>query len=122
MLPGVAILLLYQLTGEVLVVVLHLPFPGPVAGLLLLFATLLLRGRVPAPLSGASHGLLRYLSLLFVPAGVGVVRYLAELRADGLPIIAAIVVSTLLALAVTGRLLQTLLRSAPADEPPRAPR
>lgn len=115
MLQGIAILLLYQLAGEVLVVALHLPFPGPVAGMLLLFTTLLIRGGLPANVGGAAHGLLRYLSLLFVPAGVGVVRYLTELRADGLPIAAAIIISTVMALAVTGVALQWLLRRGADD-------
>ena len=115
MLQGIALLLLYQLAGEVLVVALHLPFPGPVAGMLLLFGTLLIRGGLPANVGGAAHGLLRYLSLLFVPAGVGVVRYLTELRADGLPIAAAIAVSTVLALSITGIALQWLLRRRADD-------
>lgn len=112
MLQGIAVLLIYQLAGEILVVILDLPVPGPVAGMILLFLTLLLRRGLPSSLGGAAHGLLNHLSLLFVPAGVGVVRYLAELQHDGLPIAAAIAVSTLLALGVTGVVLERLLRRA----------
>jgi len=113
MLRGIAILLGFQLLGEVLVGVLQLSVPGPVVGMVLLFGVLMWRGKTPASLGGAANGVLRYLGLLFVPAGVGVVQYLSELRADLIPIAAAIGISTVLALAATGWLLQWLLRRSP---------
>jgi holin-like protein len=104
-------LLLCQLTGEILVRALHLPVPGPVIGMVLLFAALVLRGReAPAPLGATADALLGNLGLLFVPAGVGVVLYLPLLARDWAPISLAVVAGTLLAIAATGRLAQALLR------------
>ncbi len=71
-LNGVTLLLVYQLTGEILVRLLGLPIPGPVLGMVMLFVTLMIRGSAPPDsLSEASSALLSHLSLLFVPAGVG---------------------------------------------------
>ena len=53
---------------EVLVRALHLPLPGALAGMLLLFGALVLRGNVPAPLASTSGQLLQHLMLLLVPA------------------------------------------------------
>jgi holin-like protein len=104
-------LLACQLCGEILARALHLPIPGPVIGMALLFAALLIRGRAePAPLGATADALLGNLGLLFVPAGVGVVLYLPVLARDWAPISLAIVAGTLAAIAATGRLAQALLR------------
>ena len=111
MIGALTTLLVCQLSGEVLVRALHLPVPGPVIGMVLLFAALVLRGRpVPPGLGATADALLGNLGLLFVPAGVGVVLYLPLLARDWAPISLAVVVGTLLAIAATGRLAQALLR------------
>ena len=111
MIGALTTLLLCQLVGEVLVRALHLPVPGPVLGMVLLFAALLLRGReVPPALGATADALLGNLGLLFVPAGVGVVLYLPLLARDWAPISLAVVAGTLIAIAATGRLAQALLR------------
>lgn len=110
MIAAITGLLFCQLLGEVLVRVLMLPLPGPVAGLAFLFAFLSLRGRdqgdgrpapVPLELAKVCDTLLRSLSLLFIPAAVGVVQYIGLLRSYAGPIAIAIVISTTLALIVT---------------------
>ncbi|WPL18922.1 Antiholin-like protein LrgA [Thiorhodovibrio winogradskyi] len=106
----IALLLLCQLIGEVLVLLLALPVPGPVLGMLLLFVGLVLRGGVPAGLGQVADGLLAHLSLLFVPAGVGVMLHLAMLRAEWLAVTLALVLSTVLTLVTTGLLMSALIR------------
>ena len=66
----------------------------------MLIALLAIR-RTPAALEATSLGLLQHLSLLFVPAGVGIIRHLDRLQAEWLAIGVALVASTLLTLAVT---------------------
>ncbi len=80
--------------------VLVLPVPGTVIGILILLAGLLATGRVPEPLRRVATFLLSHLNLFYVPAGVGLMGYIALLRRDLLPIAVALVVSTLLAMAV----------------------
>ena len=101
LLAGFTWLLVFQCLGEVLVRLAGLPIPGPVAGLALLFAVLLLLSEVPNALAAAAEGLARHLSLLFVPAGVGVMAYLGRIADEWLPIVVALFVSTLLAIAAT---------------------
>lgn len=110
MLRGLAVLLLFQLVGEVLAHLLALPVPGPVVGLVLLLVALELRLPQRDGLRAASGGLLATLSLLFVPAGVGVVQHLPRLAAEWPALAAALVVSTAAALAVTGLVAARLLR------------
>jgi len=109
MLESLAVLLFCQLIGELIVLFLEVPVPGPVVGMLLLFLGLLLRGEIPEALSRTANGLLEQLSLLFVPAGVGVMTHLTLLGNQWLPLSASLIVSTLLAIAVTGMLMQKLV-------------
>lgn len=97
-----------QLAGELLVVVTGWPVPGPVVGMALLFLGLVMRGRVPDGLGGVSDGLLGSLSLLFVPAGVGVMQHAGLIGSELLPISAALVVSTVVAIGVTGSVMAWL--------------
>lgn len=110
MIGAATILLLYQLAGEVLSQGLALPVPGPVIGMALLFVTLLVRGRVPDALQATSRGILSQLSLLFVPAGVGVMVHAGRIGQEWLAIVAALLGSTVLTLAVTAWVVQWLGR------------
>jgi holin-like protein len=104
MVRAMAILLVCQLAGTGLQQAAGLPIPGLLLGLLVW------RGGASPSLHGTAQGRLRYLGLLFVPAGVGFVTELPELRANAGAITIAIVVSTILGLAVTGVLMQFLLK------------
>jgi len=110
MIASLSLILICQLAGEVIVRGLRLPLPGPVLGLALLFIALLTRDYIPAlargPLregevEGAAKGMLAHLSLLFVPAGVGVVQQLDLLAQRGLAIVGVLAASVLVTLLVT---------------------
>ena len=128
MIASLSLILLCQLAGEVIVHGLGLPVPGPVLGLVFLLLLLLARDRFAVlargPLQGdgvenASRGLLAHLSLMFVPAGVGVVQKLDLVAAHGIAIAAVLalsVVMTLLATVATFLSVSRLMvrgRSAP---------
>ncbi|QOY92638.1 CidA/LrgA family protein [Massilia sp. UMI-21] len=108
MLAAFTILLLFQCLGEGLVFLLALPIPGPVAGMLLLMAALLAWPRLQQSVEEAANTLLAHLSLLFVPAGVGIVATAASGSGHWLAILVSLVASTLLTLALTGLLLRRL--------------
>jgi len=95
------LLLACQLAGESLQRLLGLPLPGPVLGLVLLLGLLVIRREVWPPLASTAKGLLQHLTLLYVPAGVGLMLHLERLSDDWLPLLAALVGSTLLTLLVT---------------------
>jgi holin-like protein len=110
MIASLSLILLCQLAGEVIVRGLGLPMPGPVLGLMFLLLLLLGRDRFAVlargPLQGdgvesASRGLLAHLSLLFVPAGVGVVQKLDLLAEHGIAIVLILAVSVVITLLVT---------------------
>ncbi|MGE5547583.1 MAG: CidA/LrgA family protein [Solirubrobacterales bacterium] len=111
MLFYITVLLVCQLAGEVVARLLGLPVPGPVVGMLILFLGLVVRGRVPEDLDRVARGLLSNLSLLFVPAGVGVMVHLRLIAHEWLPISAALIVSTLATIAVTGLVMKALGKS-----------
>ena len=108
MINALSLLLLYQLVGELLVRGLGLPIPGPVLGMALLFLTLLARGRVGAELKTSAGYLLQHLSLLFVPAGAGIMLHMKLVGDEWLPITVALVVSTFAGMAVTALVLKAL--------------
>ncbi|MCG6875369.1 MAG: CidA/LrgA family protein [Betaproteobacteria bacterium] len=110
MLAAITLLLVYQLLGEVVALVFALPIPGPVIGFAALFLTLVARGTVSDGLRDTANGLLAHLSLLFVPAGVGVMAHLGRLREEWEPITAALVVSTAVTIGVTALVMQALIR------------
>ncbi len=103
MIAGLTWLLAFQVLGEVVVRVLDVTVPGPVAGMLLLFVFLRLRRYGDdGAIVRAGTALLRHLQLFFVPAGVGIVVYLAVLRDHAVPIAAAVLGSWLIGLVVVG--------------------
>jgi len=101
MLNAITLLLLFQLIGETIARLGGLPLPGPVIGMALLFLTLTLRGNLPDSLRVTAGGLLQHLSLLFVPAGVGVVLYLSLIADQWAAISVSLLVSTVVTIAVS---------------------
>ncbi|MEQ8354675.1 MAG: CidA/LrgA family protein [Kiloniellaceae bacterium] len=116
MIIALTALLLCQLIGEAAVRLVDLPVPGPVLGLVLLLAFLALRRGVPATLETTAGGLLRHLSLLFVPAGVGVLQHLARIQAEWPAIAAALLVSSTATIVVTAVVMRAMIRVMKLDD------
>jgi holin-like protein len=112
---AVTMLLGCQLAGEAIVTVANqffpfLSFPGPVVGMALFFLLLLWRGGPDANMEATGGAILRNLSLLFVPAAVGIVQQ-GELLAEYGPIlIVTLVTSALLTLIVTATVFQFIAK------------
>jgi len=102
MLAQLGLLMAFQFIGETLVSAIGVSFPGPLCGMLLLLAYLYLRGGPSDALSGVGSKLIDNLGLLFVPAGSAIVAYGTLFATDGLAILAALIVSTLLAVVIGG--------------------
>ena len=103
-------LLTFQLVGLVLVSVLNLAIPEPVIGLIMMFLWIHLGWPVPAELGPLCEGLLRHLSLLFVPAAVGLVTYLDLLSQHWVPVFLALAISTPLSIAAGAWTFSALAR------------
>jgi len=116
LLQAFAVLLVFQCLGEGLVFLFGWPVPGPVTGMLLLLAALVAVPRLQEVVESGASELLRHLSLLFVPAGVGIVVAASSGSGQWLAIAASVVASTLVTLAVTALVLQAL---TPRKQPPK---
>jgi holin-like protein len=115
MLTAILCLIGCQLIGETVREVFHLPIPGPVIGMFLLAAILALRGgkadgAIAASLGRAADVLISHMGLLFVPAGVGIIAEAGLLRQQWLSIVAALLGSTVLSIAVTGLVMYWVTR------------
>jgi putative effector of murein hydrolase LrgA (UPF0299 family) len=116
LLQAFAVLLVFQCLGEGLVFLFSWPVPGPVTGMLLLLAALVAFPRLQDVVEAGASELLRHLSLLFVPAGVGIVVAASSGSGQWLAIAASVVASTLVTLAVTAIVLNSLM---PRAKPPK---
>lgn len=113
MIQPIALLLFCQLAGWVLHRITGLPLPGPILGMAILFLWLLLRPRSRPTLTAVAGWLLGHMTVMFLPSAVGIMEHGALLRAQGLVIVAAMVISTLLTLAVSALVFrQVAARSA----------
>lgn len=103
MLTAIFTILVLQLIGEVLQKYFDLAIPGPVIGLMLMLLTLMMMNSkklnilasLRTEIINTSEKLLGYLSLLFVPIGVGVVMHLQLLEMQLLRILVVIILGTL---------------------------
>jgi holin-like protein len=121
MLSSFATLLIFQCLGEGVIFALGLPIPGPVVGMLMLFVALVASPRLLAHIEETGAELLRHLSLLFVPAGVGIVVAAASIRGQWLGVIVSIIGSTVLTLGGTALVTGFLLRRQASEKPPESP-
>jgi len=117
MLNSIFTIFLFQLAGEFVQKFFELSIPGPVIGLILLLSVLLLKNRYnrspstfERELVSSCESLLNYLPLLFIPVGVGVVMHLTLLEDNLISVITIIILGTLLTLAITGFIMEKLLK------------
>lgn len=101
MIRHLTVILGFQLLGEIITRALGLPLPGPVLGMVLFLLLLVLRPAYANSVKSTAQGLLAHLSLLFVPAGVGVVGHIQTLGSDVGVILLSIVISTIAAIVVS---------------------
>ena len=105
---GMSLLLAFWAAGEALAAAARLPLPGSVAGMLLLAGALRLGWLPLAWVRAQAELLIRYMGLLFVPPGVGLLLYFDLIRREWLPITVAAAASTLLVLLTVGWMQERL--------------
>lgn len=121
MLRAFVVIVCFQFAGEALSRLGGLPVPGPVVGLALLVASALALPGLRREVEEVADTLLRHLSLLFVPAGVGALQHLDLLRREWLPLLAVVVVSTALTLAVSALAFAAMARRGDDGQDAGAP-
>ncbi len=109
LLRGLTVLIFFQLLGTGLNALWLHKLPGPIIGLVLLFAYLLLTRKLSEPLDQAASGLLRYLPVLLLPPAVGVMVHFADIRQDVWAISGSLVISLVISMVFAGWLMQVLI-------------
>ncbi|MCR8922225.1 CidA/LrgA family protein [Dasania sp. GY-MA-18] len=110
MIKGLSILLFFQCLGELIRSYTQVALPGPVIGMLLLFAALCLRGGVAKSLQNASQSLIGLMTLLFVPATTGLFFLSAQIMSQWLAIAVSLVAGTVLSLIFNALLMKRLVK------------
>lgn len=112
----IGIILGITLVGEVLYMVLPLPVPAGVYGLFLMLGALISGVIKLESVEGTGNFLLDTMSMMFIPATVGIVKSFGELKAVLVPFLAIIAASTLLVMIVTGKMAQWIIGRSRGEE------
>jgi holin-like protein len=116
MLKGIFIIFLVQLIGESAQKYFELTVPGPVIGLILLLTSfILLKNSKNIFVNKAKNEIVStatyvsgYLSLLFVPIGVGVVMHLSYLEKNYTEVLGVVFFSTILTIGFTALVMEAI--------------
>ncbi|MGX7204841.1 CidA/LrgA family protein [Enterococcus pingfangensis] len=103
MFKELSLLLLYSILGEGLRMFFHLPVPGSIIGILLLFLSFQTKILKPAAIEDTANFLLNHLTILFVPAGVGLMQYYGAIKYTWPILLGAVVLCSLVSLVAVGK-------------------
>ena len=116
MLRSLFIIFFFQLLGEAIQKFFEINIPGPVIGLILLLLVFIFFIKNASPfrkikkeISETSHQILNYLSLLFVPIGVGVIMHINYLGDNLFKILAIIIIGTLSTLVFVAYVMEKII-------------
>jgi holin-like protein len=110
MLRTYLVLLGCQAAGETVHQVSDFPLSGPIISMVLLLIALTIIGGGSKEFNLSGQSLLRYLSLFFVPPGVGIMQHFPLIRAHWLPTLLALIISTALAMISGAIVMQSVNR------------
>jgi holin-like protein len=116
MLKSLFIIFFYQLLGEAIQKIFEINIPGPVIGLILLLLSFIIFSKklthskkIIKEISVTSNQIINYLSLLFVPIGVGVVMHINYLGDNLFKIFSIIIIATLATLVFTAFVMEKII-------------
>ncbi len=116
MLRSLFIIFFFQLLGEAIQKFFEINIPGPVIGLILMLLVFIFFIKNASPfrkikkeISETSHQIIKYLSLLFVPIGVGVVMHINYLGDNLFKILAIIIIGTLSTLVFVAYVMEKII-------------
>jgi holin-like protein len=107
MMRAFLLLIVFELVGGGLQRWLSVPLPGPLIGMFLLTGLLLWKpSAAKAGVTRLARALTSQMALFFVPAGAGVMMEMHRIRAEWIPISAALCISTVASLLITALVMQ----------------
>ncbi|MCD6372534.1 MAG: CidA/LrgA family protein [Thermococcus sp.] len=107
---GLAIIFGFYAVGELVSETSNLPIPGSVLGMLFLLLALLTGAIRLEWVEGEAELLVRNMSVMFIPPGVGIVTYIGLMKSQVVPITAALILSFLITLLITAKTVEFLRR------------
>ncbi|MBO8175245.1 MAG: CidA/LrgA family protein [Thermococcus sp.] len=110
MYKGLAIIFGFLFLGEALVKILSLPIPGNVVGMILLTLALIFNVVKLEDVEKEAEMLVRNMSVMFIPPGVGIVLYWSLIKSQAVPIFVALIVSFFVTIILTAKLVEFLRR------------
>ncbi|MGB1465711.1 MAG: CidA/LrgA family protein [Alcanivorax nanhaiticus] len=116
MIDGLLILLFFQFLGEVVVRLTGLPLPAPVLGMVLLLIALLLNMPFTQRVATAAGTLIKHISLLIFPLGVGIVLQWDRYQENALALAVAVVGGTIVSLILVTLMLKFLMGNKQGDQ------
>ncbi len=109
------IIILISFIGELLNLLIPLPIPGSVYGLVIMFTCLCLKIIKLDNIHTTSKFLIEIMPLMFIPAGVGLMTSFADLKPILLEVTVITIVTTILVMAITGIIAQLMTRKKDKD-------
>ena len=109
MLREFMIIFLINYVGMLLSKILHLPLPGTIVSLLLLFLMLQFKVLKLEKIENAGNFLLLNMTIFFMPPTVKIIDSYELLEKDLFKIIVIILVSTFLTMGITGKVVQLMI-------------
>ena len=107
-LRGFLIIMLFLVLGKVISAYLPVPFPASIIGLILLFIALSTSLVKAEWITLSGDLILKYMALLFIPIGAGLVNYFDLLLSHWLAIVCSLLFTTLFIMLVVGHFFQYL--------------
>ena len=98
--------------GEILHAVLPLPIPASIYGLVLMLALLMTGALKLDAVEDAGKFMIEIMPVMFIPAGVGLLNAWGVLKPVWIPISVITVVTTVLVMAVTAKVTQTVIHNS----------
>ena len=111
-----SIILFISFLGEILHMLIPLPVPASVYGLVLMLGALITGVLKLGQVRETATFLIEIMPVMFIPAGVGLMESWSALQPVWLPVILITIVTTVLVMAVTGKVTQAMIGKEKKDE------
>lgn len=106
----IVILLAFSFVGEALSLLIPLPIPGSIYGIVLLFLALEFKVVKLSAIKDVSDFLISFMPVMFVPAATGLMASWDILKANALAYVVIVLVTTVVVMGVSGLVTQWIMR------------
>lgn len=104
------IIIAISFVGEILKALIPLAIPANIYGLVLMLLALMTKAVKLSDVKETAYFLVEIMTIMFIPAGVGLMITWGSLKSILIPVIVITLVTTVIVMAVTGRVTQLVIR------------